>query len=264
MNNYMSNFYKDLSDKIIVENKIYPHSIINNFLPKELINELERDFKIPIESRGDLYGEKQFQKNKFYFDNLELMPLSIQKLIKNLYSKEFLFILEKKFNLNNLLPDFSLSGGGMHESYKGGFLKVHSDFILQKKRGLKRRLNLIIYLNKDWKEDWAGALEFWDPEMKKKFKEVQPLINNAVIFETTAISNHGFPKPLMCPENISRKSIALYYYTDYKEDLEFEKNIHNLYTTWKLRPRWPQLNQIQKNMNITFLKKVINKIFYKW
>ena len=51
------------------------------------------------------------------------MPSTIKEIIKILYSEKFLNILEKKFNLTNLEPDWSLTGGGMHQSFKGGFLK---------------------------------------------------------------------------------------------------------------------------------------------
>ena len=102
----------------------------------------------------------------------------------------------------------------MHEIRRGGFLKIHSDFNVHPQLRLNRRLNLLLYLNKNWKIDWGGQLELWDQEMKSCRAKVQPNFNKMIIFKTTDYSYHGHPEPLNCPENISRKSIALYYYTN--------------------------------------------------
>ena len=42
---------------------------------------------------------------------------------------------------------------------------------------------------------------------------VAPLFNRMAIFSTTDFSWHGHPDPLTCPENRSRKSLALYYFS---------------------------------------------------
>ena len=44
--------------------------------------------------------------------------------------------------------------------------------------------------------------------------KVAPLFNRCVIFSTTAYSYHGHPDPLLCPEGTTRKSMALYYFTN--------------------------------------------------
>ena len=50
-------------------------------------------------------------------------------------------------------------------------------------------------------------------ESKARAARYPSLFNHAVIFNTDDRSLHGFPDPLTCPENISRNSLALYYYT---------------------------------------------------
>jgi hypothetical protein len=45
-----------------------------------------------------------------------------------------------------------------------------------------------------------------------------PSIGRCVIFKTDADSFHGSPAPLACPEGVTRKSIALYYYTNGRDD----------------------------------------------
>ena len=182
----------------------------------------------------------------------------LKSFIDHLNSREFVSILEKKFNIPGLLPDPTLFGGGMHESRKGGYLKLHSDFIYIKKRKVKRRLNLLIYLNNNWDENWGGAIELWDQEMKYNFLKVFPHINNAVIFRTDTESNHGFPDPLKCPTEVGRKSIAVYYYTN--ENALFKKTKY-FYARWKRRPG---LDEPKFGDNRNIFEKFKNKFLFRF
>ena len=74
-------------------------------------------------------------------------------------------------------------------------------------------MNLLIYITPNWQDEWGGQLEIWDKDMKRKAHSISPIFNRCVIFNTDANSYHGHPDPLNCPSNITRKSIALYYYT---------------------------------------------------
>jgi hypothetical protein len=78
---------------------------------------------------------------------------------------------------------------------------------------LKRRMNVLIYLNKNWKSEYGGALEMWNRDMSRRVCSIEPKFNRCVIFNTDARSYHGHPDPLRTPEGITRKSLALYYYT---------------------------------------------------
>ena len=111
------------------------------------------------------------------------------------------------------IPDEKLNGGGLHEIKAGGLLKVHTDFNKHPTNNFDRRVNVLIYLNKDWKKEYKGCLELWDKEMKECKQKIFPSFNKMVIFSTTDFSNHGHPDPIDCPSNISRKSIALYYFS---------------------------------------------------
>ena len=259
-NNY--NLYQELESKISVTKEPYPYSVINNFLPVNIAEKISSEFLIPNKNNFKV-STQEYQKTKIALNDLKLMPDSIKEIILKLYSDEFLKILEKKFNYKKLISDWDLVGGGMHESFTGGFLKVHTDFLLRKEKKLKRCLNLIIYFNKNWNPKWNGALELWDKDMKNNFLKLQPNINTAIIFQTSGISNHGFPEPLRCPAEISRKSIALYYYIPYTEDLEFERKTNNLFTMFKRRPRWNFL-KVKEIKSKNFISRIINKIFYKF
>ena len=253
-----SSFFLELEKKILVEQDPYPHASIKDFLPRQMCEEISKDFKFPDSDPGAGIEDKVFQKTKRGLSKIELMPNTIQNLINTLNSKQFLSILEKKFNLKNLVPDPTLFGGGMHESFRGGYLKIHSDFVFIKKRKLKRMLNLLIYLNEGWQNNWGGSIELWTENMSKMFLKLSPHINNALIFRTDLESNHGFPDPIDCPENQSRKSIALYYYTPYEKMIKPTKKF---YAIWKKRPG---VDEKKFGDNLSFFKKLKNKIFFRF
>jgi hypothetical protein len=102
----------------------------------------------------------------------------------------------------------------MHQIVRGGKLGVHVDFNKHPHTKLDRRLNLLIYLNRDWEEEHGGHFELWDTEGKEFRKRVLPVFNRCVVFSTTEVSYHGHPHPLQCPEGQSRKSLAMYYYSN--------------------------------------------------
>ena len=248
----ISNFEK----KFLVDKDPFPNIIINDFLPIEIVRKAENEFisyKKTINS-----GNIRFQKTKMHSDDYANMPHTIKKIIYFFYSKDFIKLLETKFNLRNILPDWNFYGGGMHESRKGGYLKLHSDFIYIKKRKVKRRLNLLIYLNNNWDENWGGAIELWDQEMKYNFLKVFPHINNAVIFRTDTESNHGFPDPLKCPTEVGRKSIAVYYYTN--ENALFKRTKY-FYARWKRRPG---LDEPKFGDNRNIFEKFKNKFLFRF
>nr|WP_246408527.1 2OG-Fe(II) oxygenase [Parvularcula dongshanensis] len=122
-------------------------------------------------------------------------------------------------------------GGGFHEIGRGGHLSVHADFNHHKLMDVERRVNVLIYLNDDWKDEYGGQLELWNEDMTEKVKSVVPLANRCVMFTTTGDSYHGNPNPITHPEGRTRKSIALYYYTSTWDEDKVSKT-----TQFKNRP----------------------------
>lgn len=139
-----------------------------------------------------------------------------------LCSPEALLYLEELTGIKELIPDYSFLGAGMHRIESGGKLSVHADFNMHRETGNYRRINLLLYLNTDWQEEWGGDLELWDKDLTQAYVKVSPIFNRVVIFNTTDNSFHGHPKPLNTPAGISRLSLALYYYT--KDRPEEEKS----------------------------------------
>lgn len=203
--------------------KPYPHIVIDNFLEKEVALKGSELFP-QIEDSGWIHylhvNEKKHGLNK-----TDLLPRYFKNLIEELNSKEFISELEKLTGIKNLIADDMLEGGGLHQSAKGGFLNIHADFTVHPhKRQWKRRVNLLVYFNEGWKEEYLGGLEMWDKKMTNAVQSVSPILNRCVIFNTEEDSYHGFPEPIKCPENMTRKSLALYYFTEENSPLKRATN----------------------------------------
>lgn len=189
----------------------FPHIVIDNFLPGKIAEDVLRSFPSPEEMDKMTYQKKE---NKIATrPNMEGFPEEIRNILYALNSHEVTTFLEVLTGINGILPDPNFLGAGLHQTMRGGKLGVHVDFNYHKHLRLNRRINVIIYFNKDWQEEWGGHLELWDKEMKSCVHRISPLYNRCVIFNTTDISYHGHPNILKCPEDMTRKSIALYYYT---------------------------------------------------
>ena len=250
----------ELENKIVVKKEPFPFSTAENFLPKDLILTAEKEFNNFSSSIDD--GNARYQKFKSGFANYEEMPNSIKKIIELFYSKGFIKILEKKFELEEIEPDWKLHGGGMHQSNKNGYLKVHSDFIYRRKSKQRRVLNLLLYLNSDWQKEWNGSLELWDKNMTEIKEKIEPKLNNVVIFRTDQDSNHGFPDPLKCPTNVSRNSIALYYYVKEKSFFPYKiKRRKFFHAVWKKRPNTNEPIFADQD---SFFKRLKHKFFYRF
>jgi len=157
---------------------------------------------------------KHYNENKVGLTKKEVFPRVLRQVADELNSPQFVVQLSELTGIAGLVTDPSLQGGGLHQSGRGGFLNLHTDFSTHYyNKNWRRRVNLILYLNRDWKPEWGGALEFWDQKARIRLAKYLPLLNHAVIFNTDNNALHGFPDPLQCPENIWRKSIAFYYYT---------------------------------------------------
>ena len=241
---------------LTVKNTPYGHCSTNNFFPDNIINNIASSFKFP-ETVGST-SDPLFQKTKRSLSDYNLFPIEIKKIIDYLNSQSFINILEEKFNIRNLVSDSSLFGGGMHESRNGGYLKIHSDFVYIRNRKLKRMLNLLVYLNDGWNENWGGAIELWDQNMKNNFLKIYPKINHALIFRTDTESNHGFPDPINCPKDKSRKSLALYYYI---HDNSLFKRTKYYYARWKRRPGFEE-PKFGDNRN--FIERFKNNFLFRF
>ena len=202
--------------------KPFPHIVIDKFLPETILDSVLDEFN---KNKNWWYDKvkwtEPYQVNKFYWpydiETANNMPNdlpTISSLVNYLNSPVMLKYLEELTGIDNLISDELLMGGGLHKITSGGKLAIHKDYNVHPVKKMYRRLNLLIYLNKDWKTEWEGNLELWDKDHTKLEVSVEPLFNRAVIFTISEDSLHGHPVPLNTPENVSRNSIALYYFTE--------------------------------------------------
>ncbi len=233
--------------------KPYPNTIIPNFFNEKFLNGIASEFP-ELSSLEDTKSYNNKNEIKLASNDFKKFPNKIKEIFNYLNSEEFLNFLQFVTSIKEkLIADKDLNGGGLHEIKRGGLLKVHTDFNRHPTLQLDRRLNILIYLNKNWKEEYGGELQLWDKDMKNCIKKIPPLFNTLVIFSTTDFSNHGHPDPLMCPSDKSRRSLATYYYSDGRPENEVLTNKKNR-TEFKDRDGFD---------NETFKKKEILKNFLR-
>ena len=208
----------------------FPQIVLDDFLPEDVAQKAYEAFP-SVKDQGWIHYV-HFNEKKHGLNKKDLLPEYIQKLIGELNSERFLDWLMALSGIEDLKEDEMLEGGGLHQSLKGGFLNIHADFTVHPhKKNWRRRMNLLIYLNPEWQDEYGGFLELWSRDMKQCVHSIKPAFNKAVIFNTDEDSYHGLPDPINCPEDDSRKSLALYYFT------EEEKAVKNMRRFWKSRHR---------------------------
>jgi hypothetical protein len=206
----------------------YPHVHLENLLDPHAAQQLEAEF--PAFGSSAWIHYKHYNEDKLGLTKRDLFPENLGHLVDELTSPPFTAWLSRLTGIPDLLADPDLEGGGLHQSQRGGFLNIHADFTVHHHHPhWRRRVNLILYLNEDWKPEWQGAIELWDRQMTRCMALVPPLLNHALIFNTASDSYHGFPEPLACPVGVSRKSVALYYYTA-------EDKVNARSTNYRARP----------------------------
>jgi Rps23 Pro-64 3,4-dihydroxylase Tpa1-like proline 4-hydroxylase len=194
----------------------FPHIVLDNFLEPQAAKELAGcypSFEQAVQ-QGFAFNFVNEQKKVQICESAKF-PEPVRQLNEAISSPKFLADLEYITGIPRLLADDKLSGGGMHLTSAGGRLDVHVDFNRLENPGqpmLFRRLNILIYLNPEWQQDWGGQIELWDPQVKNCMLSSLPALNRCLIFQTSDISYHGV-RPVTAPAHVVRQSFAAYYYT---------------------------------------------------
>jgi hypothetical protein len=206
----------------------YQHIVLEGFLSENIAKAAMAEFPQLQESQWRPYSH--INERKFSQTEPSSWGPTLQSILDELNSDRFVHFLEGLSGIDDLFADESLEGGGLHQSPRGGFLNIHADFTVHPKhQDWRRRVNLLLYLNEDWKPAYGGELELWSTDMKRCERKVAPVGNRVVVFTTNADSFHGHPDPLTCPKDMSRRSLALYYFT--KEDRPLVRS-----TEYRARP----------------------------
>ena len=192
--------------------KPFPHCVIDNFLPPEALQLLREGFPEPdsiiwkhnanenTHAKADMrYG---------FADTKDMLFGAARPVFLEFISGSFVGFLGALTGIRFLVPDPYYVEGGYHMVGNGGRLAPHADFS-HHPMGLERRVNLLLYLNADWK--YGGTLKLYDEAMRP-VRTIEPIINRCVIFSTSQTSYHGHPEPMTLPDGVLRRSVALYYY----------------------------------------------------
>lgn len=196
----------------------FPHVVIDDLFPADVLRRVAESF--PSVADIDWHRFNNPRQKKFAAEDETQIEDNARWLLYQLNSATFMKFLETLTGIEGLIPDPYFTGGGLHQIERGGYLKIHADFNRHPKFKLERRLNLLLYLNENWEEEYGGHLELWNKEMTHCVTRILPLFNRCVVFTTTDYSYHGHPEPLACPQNVTRKSLALYYYTNGRPETE--------------------------------------------
>jgi hypothetical protein len=206
----------------------YPHIVLDDFLEPEAAKAAMAEF--PSITPEEWTNYIHVNERKFSNTDASTWGPTLRLILEELNSPRFVQFIGKLLGVDDVIADPSLEGGGLHQSTTGGFLNIHADYTVHPhNRNWLRRANIILYLNDEWKPEYGGALELWSADMKECVQKVAPVANRAVIFTTSATAFHGHPEPMTCPEGVTRRSLALYYFS-----VEEDPMVRS--TTYRSRP----------------------------
>ena len=107
--------------------------------------------------------------------------------------------LEELTGVSGLIPDPTHYWAGLHVNPPGAFQAIHRDFRVHPITGLFHRVNILIYLNSNWKSEYGGELELWKSDKSACERQVAPVAGKSVIFEAGPLAFHGIPEPIQLP-----------------------------------------------------------------
>jgi 2-oxoglutarate-Fe(II)-dependent oxygenase superfamily protein len=195
----------------------FPHVCIDEFLEPWAADQLLEQF--PSFAGPQAINELGEVGRKAVFERLSDIGPFYKDMASYLGSAGFAEFLSRVTGIEGLMwGGESMYGGGTHENLEGIDLDPHVDFNYDDRTKLHRRLNVLVFLNREWEEAWGGQLELHaDPRdpARNYVRSFLPTFNRCVIFETTERSWHGFPRIVLPPDkkHLSRKSLAVYFYT---------------------------------------------------
>ncbi len=235
--------------------KPFPHIVFDNFFNETLLDMVLSEFPRADQAKWQRFDNEREIKLAAAAES-SFGPVT-RLLLYHLNSITFLEFLRAVTGIENLIPDPRFDGGGLHQILPGGKLGIHADFNKHPNYGLDRRLNLLLYLNKDWREEYGGHLELWDRKMTRCEAKVLPIFNRVMIFATTDFTYHGHPDPLTCPQDRTRKSLALYYFTNGRPAMEISENHSTIFKARQKGDFRPTLKQRLRNLAKDLLPPVL-------
>ena len=249
-------------NKKFIDAKPFPNVEIDSFFEPDIADALYHSFpKVTDDHKWIIYNNPI--EKKYALTDFSALP-QFKDLFNLLQSNQFVEFIRKITGIDNLEADPHLHGAGLHQHIRGGKLDMHLDYSIHPITGKERRVNLIIYFTKDWKDEFGGAIELWGEDFTHCEKQLLPCFNKAILFRTSDVSYHGLPLPIQCPENNSRKSIAIYYVSDPRPNsgnIRYKAQFRPL-PTQPVNDKLEQLYRIREKRTIT--KDDLEAIYPDW
>lgn len=209
----------------------YPFVVIDDFLQPDFAQKVHDEARATAANQDASNGITQ--SLKVACTDWNVFSKDTHRLITYFNSPEFIENIGRIVGIDGLFGDPELEGGGIHMTRRGGFLKMHTDFNWHARLEADRRVNILLYLNKDWKKEYRGELVLADIP-QKNVASVEPVFNRMVIFNTNDATLHGHPDALMFPDDYPRASIAMYYYSKGRPE---DERLRGRATTTRYLPR---------------------------
>ncbi|MCW2791476.1 MAG: 2OG-Fe(II) oxygenase superfamily protein [Nocardioides sp.] len=191
----------------------FPHIVLDDVLLPEVFDKAAGEF--PGITDEFWKGYLHVNETKYSNTQPDSWGPTLHDVAQEFCSPGFVAYLEKLTGISDLLPDWSMDGGGLHQTLAGGHLNIHADFTTHHTHtNWARRVNILLYLNTEWQDEWGGKLELWDRDMTACRARVTPAGNRMLVFTTAFDTFHGHPDGLTCPPDVARRSMALYYFTE--------------------------------------------------
>lgn len=238
--------------------KPFPNIWFDDFFKIDKIKEILQEFPSLGSEKKDIHYANA-NEIKYATKGEARFGETTKEFMHFMNSQPFLEFLQNLTGIKEtLIPDPYFEGGGCHQIKSGGFLKLHVDFHKHRQMNLDRRVNVLVYLNENWDDAWRGSFELWEKDMSKVVTKISPTINRVAIFSTTDTSWHGHPDTLLCPEDRSRKSLALYYYTNGRPSSEVSaENQQRVTTTFSARKGQDSSKMLLFNGFVNFMNDIL-------
>ena len=230
-------------------NKPFPHLVIDDFCDEDKLLQLRSQVPtLKNKSRDYIFANNKFEKSNYK----EISPL-FQELYNDLKSDRFNKFLSY-ISVKDVFVDPQNHGGGLHQGKKNSFLDMHLDFNYHPlQTNWYRQMNLLLYLNNDWKEEYKGHLKVEDLRTREK-KELGVPFNRLIIQECGPYTLHGYDMTDF-PEGNFRTSVATYAYTTHEIHMEKPRT-----TDWFPKENSSKLKKLVAK-NYDFAVKIKNKLF---
>jgi Rps23 Pro-64 3,4-dihydroxylase Tpa1-like proline 4-hydroxylase len=265
LDNYFGNWINNINElkPTFTNADPFEHIVIDNFLSSEYAYKLSDLF--PSDYTNWHKYENPLEV-KYAFDDIDVLPDELKHYFYYLSSTSMLSKIKQLTGIDELEYDEYLHGAGLHSHTVNGKLNIHLDYEKHPYSGKERRINIILYLSKEWKPEWNGANELWNNDVTKCVKKTEIKFNRAIIFKTNDISWHGVPDNIMCPKNVFRTSLAYYYVSSLNNSNQNKKYRHK--AKYTKRPEDPYNKNLEELYKIRATRRItpedLEKYFPEW